>query len=164
MFLSNVESSDCKCRLQCKGLSETIALLNEINVFPRNLSSDCFLSATVDCSECLFDCLFASTVAMANPTMPTVPEVQYEELTGEQLARDLASLSGRSVTEIQTDGVQVTLVTMNAVGELPFDKPDLMRLARGESYVRPIDTAMVIAVAEALWLMERLLLQCHWKQ
>eukprot|EP00439_Symbiodinium_sp_Y106_P025921 s1492_g3.t1 len=82
----NVESSDCKCRLQCKGLSETTALLNEINVFPRNVFSDCFLSATVDCSECLCDCLLASTVAMANPAMPTVPEIQYEELTGEQLA------------------------------------------------------------------------------
>ena len=58
---------------------------------------------------------------MANPTMPTVPEVQYEELTGEQLARDLASLSGRSVTDIQTDGVQVTLVAVHAAGELPFD-------------------------------------------
>ena len=34
---------------------------------------------------------------------------------------------------------------MNAAGELPFDRPDLMRLARGESYVRPIDTAMVTA-------------------
>ena len=77
--------------------------------------------------------------------MPTVPEVQYEELTGQQLARDLASLSGRSVTEIQTDAVQVTLVTMNAAGALPFDRRDLMRAARGESYVRPIDTAMVTA-------------------
>ena len=75
-------------------------------MFPRNVFSDCFLSATVDCSECLCDCLLASTVAMANPTMPTVPEVQYEELTGEQLAHDLASLSGRSVTDIQNEGVQ----------------------------------------------------------
>ena len=30
---------------------------------------------------------------------------------------------------------------MNAAGELPFDRPDLLRLARGESYVRPIDSA-----------------------
>eukprot|EP00439_Symbiodinium_sp_Y106_P060088 s3562_g8.t2 len=34
---------------------------------------------------------------------------------------------------------------MNAAGALPFDRRDLMRLARGESYVRPIDTAMVTA-------------------
>ena len=139
----NVESSDCKWRLPCKGLSETIALLNEINVFPRNVFSDCFPSATVDCSECLCDCLLASTVAMANPAMPTVPEVQYEEMTGEQLAHDLASLSGRSVTDIQNEGVHVTLIMMNAAGELPFDRPDLLRLARGESYVRPIDSARV---------------------
>ena len=41
------------CRVQCKGLSETISLLNEVNVFPRNVSAECFLSATVDCSDCL---------------------------------------------------------------------------------------------------------------
>ena len=34
----NVESSDCKCRLQCEGLSETIASPNEINVFPEMFS------------------------------------------------------------------------------------------------------------------------------
>ena len=141
----NVESSDCKCRLQCKGLSETISLPNEINVFPRNVFSECFLSATVDCSECLCDCLLASTVAMANPATPTVREVRYEEMTGEQLAHDLARIYGRNVTDIQTDGVQVTLVTMNAAGELPFDRPDLARLARGERFVRPIDTVMVTA-------------------
>ena len=141
----NVESSDCKCRLQCKGLSETIALPNEINVFPRNVFSDCFLSATVDCSECLCDCLLASTVAMASPAMPTVPEVQHEEMTGEQLAHHLASLTGRSVTDIQNEGVHVTLIMMNAAGELPFDRPDLLRLARGESYVRPIESARVTA-------------------
>eukprot|EP00439_Symbiodinium_sp_Y106_P081960 s2757_g21.t1 len=41
---------------------------------------------------------------MANPAMPTVPEVRYEEMTGEQLAHDLASLTGRSVTDIQNEG------------------------------------------------------------
>ena len=66
---------------------------------PRNVSSECFLSATVDCSDCLCDCLLASTVAMANPAIPTVPEVGYEELTGEQLANDLAEfLAGMSLT------------------------------------------------------------------
>eukprot|EP00439_Symbiodinium_sp_Y106_P060154 s1310_g8.t2 len=82
---------------------------------------------------------------MANPAMPTVPEVRYEKMTGEQLAHDLASLPGRSVTDIQNEGVHVTLTMMNAAGELPFDRPDLLRLARGESYVRPIESARVIA-------------------
>eukprot|EP00439_Symbiodinium_sp_Y106_P042536 s1796_g5.t1 len=82
---------------------------------------------------------------MANPAMPTVPEVRYEELTGEQLAHDLAGISDRNVTDIQNQGVHVTLIMMNAAGELPFDRPDLLRLARGESYVRPIESAMVAA-------------------
>eukprot|EP00439_Symbiodinium_sp_Y106_P047520 s3348_g6.t1 len=82
---------------------------------------------------------------MANPTMPTVPEIQYEELTGDKLAHDLASLSGRSVTDIQNEGVHMTLIMMNAAGELPFDRPDLMRLARSGSYVRPIASARVTA-------------------
>ena len=106
-------------------------------MFPRNLSSDCFLSATVDSSECLYDCLFASAVAMANPTMPTVPEVQYEELTGEQLAVDVASLSGRTVEEVRTAGVQSSLVALHLTGGVPETRQDLIRLATGESLVRP---------------------------
>ena len=141
----NVESSDCRCRLQCKGLSETISLLNGINVFPRNVSSECFLSATVDCSDCLCDCLLASTVAIANPAMPSVPEVRYEELTGEQLANDLAGISGQNVTDIQNEGAHVTLIMMIVAAELPFDRQDLLRLARGDSYVRPIESARVTA-------------------
>ena len=77
--------------------------------------------------------------------MPTVPEVQYEEMTGEQLAHDLASLTGRNVTDVQNEGVHVTLIMMNAAGELPFDRPGLLRLAGGESYVRPIQSARVTA-------------------
>ena len=52
--------------------------------------------------------------------MTTVPEVRYEESTGEQLANDLAEISGRSVTDIQHESVHVTLIMMNAAGELPF--------------------------------------------
>ena len=69
--------------------------------FPRNVYSECFLSATVDCSWCLCDCLLASTVAMANPATPTVPEVRYEEMTGIQLAEEVASLTGRTVEEVR---------------------------------------------------------------
>ena len=39
----------------------------------------------------------------------------------------------------------MTLIAMNAAGELPFDRPGLMRLARDDSYVRPIDSARVTA-------------------
>ena len=39
----------------------------------------------------------------------------------------------------------MTLITMNVAGDLPFDRPDLIRLARGDSYVRPIDSARVTA-------------------
>ena len=39
----------------------------------------------------------------------------------------------------------MTLIMMNAAGELPFDRPDLLLLARGDSYVRPIESAMVTA-------------------
>ena len=86
-------------------------------------------------------CLPASAVAMANPAMTTVPEVRYEESTGEQLANDLAEISGRRVTDIQNESVHVTLIMMNAAGELPFDRPDLLRLARRDSFVRPIELA-----------------------
>ena len=47
---------------------------------------------------------------MANPAMPTVPEVRYEEMTGAQLAEEVASLSGRTVEEVRNDGVQSSLV------------------------------------------------------
>ena len=55
---------------------------------------------------------------MANPAMTTVPEVRYEELTGEQLAVDVAALSKRQ---------------------------DLIRLATGESFVRPTAFTRVTA-------------------
>ena len=76
--------------------------------------------------------------------MPTVPEVQYEALNGEQLALDLSR--GRSVDEIVREGVHVTLILMHAAGELPFDRPDLLRLARGESHVRPIEQVRITPV------------------
>ena len=82
---------------------------------------------------------------MADPTITTDPEVRYKELTGEQLAHDLARISGRNITDIQNEGVHMSLIMMNAAGELSFDRPDLLRLARGESYVRPIESAMMIA-------------------
>eukprot|EP00439_Symbiodinium_sp_Y106_P080247 s176_g19.t1 len=81
---------------------------------------------------------------MANPSTPTVPEVQYEALNGEQLALDLSR--GRSVDEIVREGVHVTLILMHAAGELPFDRPDLLRLARGESHVRPIEQVRITPV------------------
>ena len=109
---------------------------------PRNVFSDCFLSATVDCSECLCDCLLASTVA-------TVPEVQYEELTGEQLAVEVASLSGRTVEEVRSDGVQSSLVALHLLGGVPETRQDLIRLATGESFVRPTAFVRVTAAPGA---------------
>ena len=101
-------------------------LQNETNVFPRNVSSECFLSATVDCSDCLCGCLLASTVAMANPAMPTVPGVRSDEaLTGEQLAVDVAALSGLAVEEVRSDGVQASLIALHLTGGVPETRQDL---------------------------------------
>eukprot|EP00439_Symbiodinium_sp_Y106_P068957 s2025_g11.t2 len=135
------------CALQRKGLSETISLPNEINVFPRNVFYECFLSATVDCSDCPCDCLLASTVAMANPALPTVPEVRYEELTGEQLAVDVAALSGLTVEEVRSDGVQASLIALHLTGGVPETRQDLIRLATGESFVRPTAFTRVVQMS-----------------
>ena len=83
----NIESSE---RLQYKGLSKTVSLPNKINVFPQNVFSECFLSAIVDCSDCLCDCLLLR--------ITTVPEVRYEEV-----AMDVAALSGLTVEEVRSD-------------------------------------------------------------
>ena len=66
---------------------------------------------------------------MVNPAMPTVPEVQYEELTGEQLAVEVALLSGRTVEEVRNDGVQSSLVALHLIGGVPETRQDLIRLA-----------------------------------
>ncbi|CAE6957803.1 unnamed protein product [Symbiodinium sp. KB8] len=74
---------------------------------------------------------------MAAPSLPTIPEVQYENLTGEHLAADLPPvLTGRTVDEIKNEG-----------------RTDLVRLATGETFVRPTaftrvipDTAGVLVV------------------
>ena len=50
---------------------------------------------------------------MAAPSLPTVPEVQYENITGEQLAADLAVLTGQTVEEVKNEGVQATLVSLH---------------------------------------------------
>ncbi|CAE7404548.1 unnamed protein product, partial [Symbiodinium sp. CCMP2456] len=52
--------------------------------------------------------------------MTTVPEVQCESVTGEQLAVDLAALTGRPIDEIKNEGAQ-----------------DMVQLATGVSFVRP---------------------------
>ncbi|CAE7207760.1 unnamed protein product [Symbiodinium sp. CCMP2592] len=74
---------------------------------------------------------------MAQPTMPTVPEVQCENITGEQLAVDLAVLTGRRVEDIRNEGVQSLLVALRLIGGVPENRQDLIRLATGESLVRP---------------------------
>eukprot|EP00439_Symbiodinium_sp_Y106_P076010 s1279_g15.t1 len=82
---------------------------------------------------------------MANPAMPTVPEVRYEELTGEQLAVDVAALSGLTVEEVRSDGAQASLVALHLTGDLPETRQDLIRLATGESFVRPTAFTRVTA-------------------
>eukprot|EP00439_Symbiodinium_sp_Y106_P035663 s4361_g4.t1 len=92
---------------------------------------------------------------MANPAMPTLPEVQYEALTGEQLAVDVAALSGLTVEEVRSDGVQASLIALHLTGGevrsdgvqaslialhltggVPETRQDLIPLATGESFVR----------------------------
>ena len=90
---------------------------------------------------------------MAAPSLPTVPEVQYENMSGEQLAADLAVLTGQTVEEVKSAGVQTALVSLHLTEKLPEGREDLVRLATGESFVRPTvftrvtpDTASVLVV------------------
>ena len=74
---------------------------------------------------------------MATPTLETVPELRYEDMTGEELAQQVAELSGMTVSEVMTDGVQTSLVALHLSGGVPEDREDLIRLATGETFVRP---------------------------
>ena len=62
---------------------------------------------------------------------------RYEEMTGDELAQTVADLSGMSLEEVKTDGVQTSLVALHLSGGVPEDRQDLIRLATGESFVRP---------------------------
>ena len=62
---------------------------------------------------------------------------RYEEMTGDELAQTVADLSGMSLHEVITDGVQTSLVALHMNGGVPEDRQDLIRLATGESFVRP---------------------------
>ena len=62
---------------------------------------------------------------------------RYEEMTGDELAHTVADLSGMSLHEVITDGVQTSLVALHMTGGVPEDRQDLIRLATGESFVRP---------------------------
>ena len=68
---------------------------------------------------------------------PLFREVQYEAIAGEQLAVDVAALSGLSVEKIRSDGVQASLVALYLTESIPENRQDLIRLATGESFVRP---------------------------
>ena len=52
--------------------------------------------------------------ATARSRMEPLPEQMFEAMTGENLARELSTLSGRPMSEIQTEGVQTALVAMHA--------------------------------------------------
>ncbi|CAE7396972.1 yqkD [Symbiodinium sp. CCMP2456] len=73
----------------------------------------------------------------ASPTLSTVPELRYEEMTGEELAQEVANLSGMTVEEVKSDGVQTSLVALHLSAGIPDNREDLIRLATGESFVRP---------------------------
>ena len=62
---------------------------------------------------------------------------RYEEITGDELAQTVADLSGMSLHDVITDGVQTSLVALHLTGGVPEDRQDLIRLATGESFVRP---------------------------
>ena len=62
---------------------------------------------------------------------------RYEEMTGDELAQTVADLSGMSLHDVITDGVQTSLVALHMNGGVPEDRQDLIRLAHGESFVRP---------------------------
>ena len=62
---------------------------------------------------------------------------RYEEMTGDELAQIVADLSGMSLHDVITDGVQTSLVALHMNGGVPEDRQDLIRLANGESFVRP---------------------------
>ena len=62
---------------------------------------------------------------------------RYEEITGDELAQNVADLSGMSLHDVITDGVQTSLVALHMNGGVPEDRQDLIRLANGESFVRP---------------------------
>ena len=73
----------------------------------------------------------------ATPALATVPELTYESMTGEELAVEVAALTGKSVEDVKNAGVQNTLVALHLSGEVPEDRHDLNRLSTGESFVRP---------------------------
>ena len=81
--------------------------------------------------------------------MPTVPEVRCEELTGEQLAVNVAALSGLTVEEVRSDGVQASdsLIALHLTGGVPETRQDLIRLATGESFVRPTAFTRVVQMS-----------------
>ena len=69
--------------------------------------------------------------------MEPLPGHVIEAITGEQLAIDVAALTGRTVEEVKKEGVQTALVALYMSGGVPDDRLDLQRLAQGESFVRP---------------------------
>ena len=71
-------------------------------------------------------------------SLPTIPEVQYENMTGDQLATELSALTGRTVEQVKSEGVQATLVALHLTGALPEGREDPVRLARALSARLPL--------------------------
>ena len=62
---------------------------------------------------------------------------------------DVAALSGLTVKEVRSDGVQASLIALHLTGGVPETRQDLTRLATGESFVRPTAFERVTAAPGA---------------
>ena len=62
---------------------------------------------------------------------------------------DVAALSGLTVEEVRSDGVQASLIALHLAGGVPETRQDLIRLATVESFVRPTAFERVTAAPGA---------------
>ena len=76
-------------------------------------------------------CLLIGALSAGVPPAPSLNVPETDRLSCDD------SMSGRTVEEVRSDGVQSSLVALHLMGELPETRQDLIRLATGESFVRP---------------------------
>ncbi|CAE7812119.1 unnamed protein product [Symbiodinium sp. CCMP2592] len=83
--------------------------------------------------------------------MEPLPEHMYEEITAEQLVIDIAALSDLTEDEVRQTGVQSNLVALHLQGNVPENRQDLHRLARGLTIIRlPADPPLANAPTTGL--------------
>ena len=76
-------------------------------------------------------CLLIGALSAGVPPAPSLNVPETDRVSCDD------SMSGRTVEEVRSDGVQSSLVALHLMGELPETRQDLIRLATGESFVRP---------------------------